>query len=273
MLLCIDIGNTHTHFGLIDGNYGDIAPQRIPTAEIDHPDTALYREIKVIADSAPQGGSIAFCTVVPEAGKRLRRLIGNIDGKTTVFQLDYRTLPKSVRIHYPLPEEIGQDRLANAVATSNLFRLPCIVIDMGTAVTFDILSSRNGYEGGIIAPGIGVMTRYLHRQTALLPQLDDELRVDRAIGKSTREAMTIGCVIGFRGMLEALLGAIREDLSAGGETDPALILTGGSAEFLFREADEKREIQRNKLDGIEVSTVPDLTLKGLALAFRERNSE
>lgn len=272
-ILCIDIGNTHTHFGTLDGDGGCGEPRRIATSDLDRPDTGLGDEIAALLQSGPGGAGIAFCSVVPEADDRLRGFLASVAGAPEPFQLTLATLPASVRLHYPHPDEIGQDRLANAVAAFRLHGPPCVVIDLGTAVTFDILSARGGYEGGIIAPGIGVMTGYLHRQTALLPKLDEPLEPGGAIGKSTRQAMTIGCVIGFRGMIEGLLNSVREELADLGESEPKVILTGGSASFLFSENDRNRADPGNKLAGLPVLGIPDLTLRGLAHAFRAHISK
>ncbi len=271
-VFCIDIGNTHTHFALLGAERVTVEPKRIATVDIDLPENGLYRDLAALGRDAPGNYGVAFCSVVPSAGKILSDRLASLTDRPPVFHLTNKTLPPEVRLNYPRPEEIGQDRLANAAAAVFFHRLPCVVIDLGTAVTFDIISARNGYEGGIIAPGIGIMTRYLHRQTALLPQLSQELATAGSIGKSTRQAMTIGCVTGFRGMLEALLRAVIDDLAANGETNPNLILTGGCSEFLFNSNSGESCSERNKLAGIEVMTVPDLTLQGLAAAFRARNS-
>lgn len=271
-VLCIDIGNTHTHFGTLENEDGSVEPHRIPTSDLDRNGSPLARELASRLAEEPRAG-LAFCSVVPEADERLRRFLASFPGAPEPFQLTRTTLPPSVRLHYPCPDEIGQDRLANAVAASRFHRPPCVVIDLGTAVTFDIVSGRNGYEGGIIAPGIGVMTGYLHRQTALLPQLDEPLEWEGAIGKSTRQAMTIGCAIGFRGMIEALLTSVRRELADAGEPDPQVILTGGTAAFLFRKNGAERSGSGNKLAGLPVLTVPDLTLKGLAHAYRTSISQ
>ncbi len=271
-VFCIDIGNTHTHFALLGPERVTVEPKRIATADIDLHGNVLHRDLAALEHDSPGTYGVAFCSVVPSAGKILSDRLASLPDRPPVFHLTNKTLPPEIRLNYPRPDEIGQDRLANAAAAVFFHRLPCVVIDLGTAVTFDIVSARNGYEGGIIAPGIGIMTRYLHRQTALLPQLSEELVTAGSIGKSTREAMTIGCVLGFRGMLDALLRAVIDDLAAKGETDPHLILTGGCADFLFAGKEGESSPERNKLAGIEVMTVPDLTLQGLAAAFRARNS-
>ena len=100
-----------------------------------------------------------------------------------------------MEIDYPTPKSIGADRLANAAAVARLYGYPAIVVDFGTAVTFDIVSSAGAYIGGVIAPGLEAMTSFLYQRTALLPKLN--LREPKsAVGKTTREAMLVGR--GFR---------------------------------------------------------------------------
>ena len=131
-------------------------------------------------------------------------------------------------LSYPKPKEIGQDRIANAIAAQEYHGIPAIVIDMGTAVTFDIVTSQ-GYEGGIIAPGLKVMTHYLHEQTALLPELasEDLIEVEGAIGKSTVHAMKLGVAVGFSGMIDALRTRVLDELKERGEAEPVVLSTGG----------------------------------------------
>ncbi len=270
-LLCIDIGNTHTHFATLGEDAATIRPRTVPTGDIGRPGTALEEAILALR-SAGSGAGLACCSVAPNAEKELFRRLDEWPELPKPFRLTHQNLPGYVRLHYPRPEEIGADRLANTVAAIHEHPGPTIVIDLGTAVTFDIISARHGYEGGIIAPGIGVMTGYLHRQTALLPRLEEPFVSPGNIGKSTREAMTIGCVVGFQGMIEALLSGVANELAGTGETAPTVILTGGTAEFLFLGAAGETKKPAHTLAGFPVRIVPELTLRGLALAFRELNS-
>jgi type III pantothenate kinase len=253
MLLCIDIGNTHTHFGLTDAVAGARSIQHLPTPTLDQPGAGMEAELRQILASRPDLAGIAFCSVVPEATTRLRTVFDRVGVSEKVFHLTHEK-SLGVPIGYPRPHEIGQDRLANAAAAA-LGPLPAIVIDMGTAVTFDVVTQKNGYEGGIIAPGVEVMRRYLHEQTALLPRLDDNIEVPRSIGQSTLEAMRIGTVIGFGGMIQALLDAVLAELAARGEPTSRILATGGSADLL-------RKTLRTPFE-----VVPDLTLRGLAAAW------
>lgn len=249
MILCLDVGNTHLHWGVLKSGMvfesGDF-----PSADME----AGLGEISRKWSGQLQGAS--WCSVVPTLNARLQAQLQTFLPAKLIVGLDYRK-NLGIPIHYPHPEEIGQDRLANSLAASQLYGAPVIVIDMGTATTFDIVSTEGGYEGGIIAPGMGVMTRYLHEQTALLPTLSDEDLVSGpVIGKSTRQAMRTGCVIGFTGMIQALLESVRKALYELGETHTAnVILTGGSSGSLF-----SKQLPQYVWN-------PYLTLQGLELYF------
>ena len=131
-----------------------------------------------------------------------------------------------------------------------------VVVGMGTATTVDILTEQ-GYAGGIIAPGLGVMTRYLHERTALLPALDPaDLLGGPAIGKSTVDAMRAGCALGFAGMIGALLDAVTAELTKQGGPAPVVLVTGGAAVYLPATWRDR------------VRHEPHLTLLGLAESHR-----
>jgi len=252
-LLCIDIGNTHTHFGVV-GCDATTAQGVVNTAALDDPFTGLPRIINELAGTHPHIEGIAFCSVVPASSPRLRAVL-TAHSPLPVFQLTHECRI-GVPISYPKPAEIGQDRLANAAAAHALGGSPAVVIDSGTAVTFDVITQHGGYEGGIIAPGLEVTRRYLHERTAQLPLLDDSLDVTGMIGKSTTEAMRIGTVVGFPGLIQALLDGVLAELAGRGEPLPHLFITGGNAAFL------ESRLRHT------VRVVPDLTLLGLATAYR-----
>ena len=119
----------------------------------------------------------------------------------------------------PKPNTIGPDRLANAVAARHRFGAPAVVVDFGTAVTFDVVDRAGNYVGGIIAPGLAAMTDYLHEKTALLPRIRIR-EVKSPIGKSTEQAMLVGAVHGYRGLIRELIVELKRELkvaaSAGG---------------------------------------------------------
>src|SRR5207253_775696 len=119
---------------------------------------------------------------------------------------------RGIGVDYPKPKTIGSDRLANAVAARQRFGAPAVVVDFGTAVTFDVIDRRGNYVGGIIAPGLAAMTGYLHEKTALLPRI--EIReTSSVVGKSTEEAMLVGAVHGYRGLVRELIGRLKKRLN------------------------------------------------------------
>ena len=170
-------------------------------------------------------------------------------GKVNVLWLDWK-LKLGVEIDYPNPQSIGADRLANAAAVTALHGFPAIVVDFGTAVTFDIVSGRRAYIGGVIAPGLEAMTNFLYRRTALLPQLSlKEPR--RAVGKSTIQAMLSGAVFGYRGLVREILTQVRVEQFSNKRVH--VVATGGYARLIAR-----------RLPEIDVVR-PNLTLEGLRI--------
>ena len=257
LLFCVDIGNTHTHYGIVGagGLFPASATDEIATPQLDHPVHGLEPILRrhLAAADTPIPVAVAFCSVVPAAAPLLRRALEPLG--RPIWQLTHRA-KLGIPITYPQPTEIGQDRLANAAGAHAIVGAPAIVIDLGTAVTFDIVTRAGGYEGGIITPGPALMTRYLHERTAQLPLVEDVISpVTTAIGKSTVEAMRIGAVLGFTGMIQTLLDALQAELSARGET-PAPVLTSGGATAIV--AGRLRQT---------VTDLPDLTLRGLAAAW------
>ena len=132
--------------------------------------------------------------------------------KIDALELNFKTI-RGVGVDYPKPNSIGPDRLANAVAAKFHFGTPVVVVDFGTAVTFDVVNTKGNYVGGIIAPGLAAMTDYLHEKTALLPKI--EIReIKSVIGKSTEHAMLVGAVQGYRGLVRELIGELKRELRA-----------------------------------------------------------
>lgn len=254
-ILCLDVGNTHTHYAVLENRRslvcGELDTRRLSSAADGVPALLASEKIRALA---PDG--ISFCSVVPAATERLELALKNCT-PLPVCRVYHGNCP-GLGIHYPTPQEVGPDRLANCIGAQARFGAPAVIIDMGTAVTFDILSEL-GYEGGIIAPGIGVMTRYLHEQTALLPALEprDLLLAEDAdaVGKSTLAAMRFGCAVGFAGMIGALLETVLERLKKDGVPEPRILSTGGCAGILPRAWKDR------------VHWTPFITVQGLEEAF------
>src|SRR6184192_15275 len=188
---------------------------------------------------------VVVSSVVPKKN----RAISEAAGKTRVLWLN-STVKLGVGIDYPAPETIGADRLANAAAVAALYGCPAIVVDFGTAVTFDIVSAHRNYIGGVIAPGLEAMTNFLYQRTALLPKLS--LREPRrAVGRSTIDAMRSGAIFGYRGLVREIIRQIRSEEFAGGKVH--VVAAGGYAKLLAAKLPE--------IDAIH----PNLTLEGLRL--------
>lgn len=183
-------------------------------------------------------------SVVPDKGTLLARALRD----WPIVEVSART-KLGVGIDYPDPKRIGADRLANAAAAVPFYGAPTVVVDFGTAVTFDIVDRRKNYVGGVIAPGLEAMTDYLHQRTALLPRIT-LLEPPTAIGKSTKHAMLAGAVFGYRGLVREILAEIRAELGA---RRLKVVATGGYAELIAAGVEEIQEVH------------PNLTLEGLRL--------
>jgi type III pantothenate kinase len=253
--LLINANNTNTSFAL--ANAKRIARVvKVPTAQI-----------RRIPFAANRFGAIVVASVVPEATKKLARLLKvarashlrssgransrNRDGCATKndILIVSAAIDLGIGVRYPHKKQIGADRLANAVGVAELYGAPAIVVDFGTALTFDILNARREYIGGVIAPGLASVTDYLYQRTALLPHISlrEPLSV---IGKSTVEAMRAGAVLGYRGLVREILAALRRER---GLKKAVVVATGGYGELMAKGIPEIQHVN------------PLLTLEGLRL--------
>lgn len=235
--LLIDISNSFTKFAFATRDKTGKS-HRIPTAKL-----SLESLGKITAKKKFK--TVVLSSVVPEKEKLLRRMFKSKGLLRVNYQLNL-----GVGIDYPAPASIGEDRLANAVSAVALYGAPVVVIDFGTAVTFDIISPDKKYVGGVIAPGLEVMTDYLYQRTALLPKIN-LLEPVSAIGKSTESAMMAGAVIGYRGLVKQILSEIKHEISP--NKSVKIVATGGYADLIAA-----------KLPEIEV-VHPGLTLEGLRI--------
>jgi type III pantothenate kinase len=268
--LIVDNSNTRTKFALADGDQLDPWRAIIPTPEISPKSLE-----ECLADINWDASIIS--SVVPQKAAILASWLGN----KPCHQLSHLSkLP--IGINYPKPEQIGADRLANAVGAHALFGSPCIVLDFGTAVTFDVIASADdrkevqapagdgasaqraggvqahvddnkgvqapSYQGGVIAPGLASMTEGLANRTALLPHITLQ-EPDFVIGKSTEQAMLAGAVYGYRGLVREILHNLHKEFS----TKPLVVATGGDAPLITSGL--------NEIDHL----APDLTLNGLRI--------
>jgi type III pantothenate kinase len=247
MLLLLDVGNTNTHLGL--GNARRVGKQiNVPTEAWFN--GRIKDAVMKFVGREPIDG-VALCSVVPRATPHALKLAWQL-WRVDALELTPSTL-RGVGVAYPKPRTIGPDRLANAVAARHRFGAPVVVVDFGTAVTFDVVNGRGDYVGGIIAPGLAAMTDYLHEKTALLPRIKIR-EIGTAIGKSTEQAMLVGAVHGYRGLIDGLVTKLKRELKS--QRLP-VVATGGYAKLIAA-----------KLPAIS-AVEPNLTLEGLRLVWRE----
>jgi type III pantothenate kinase len=248
MILLFDIGNTNTHVGL--ANHRRVTRHAdIPTTDF-LTGTAESQLRRFIGDMKLEGAAI--CSVVPRATPKIRRLVWR-QWKLRAIELTPKTL-RGVGIDYPKPNTIGPDRLANAVAVRHHFGAPAVVVDFGTAVTFDVVDARGNYVGGIIAPGLAAMTDYLHERTALLPRIKIR-EVKSPVGKSTEHAMLVGAVHGYRGLIRGLITELKRHLKT---KRLPVVATGGYADLIA--------VKLPQIQAVE----PNLTLEGLRLVWAKQ---
>jgi type III pantothenate kinase len=258
MLLAVDIGNTNVTTGLIrDGAI--LATRRAataPAASSDEVELLIEGLLRLDEATLADVSSIALASVVPSVTSAVEAIAARRGVRLLVASAG--TVPIAIRVDRP--SEVGADRLVNALAAHRLYGAPAVVVDFGTATTFDAIDADGAYVGGAIAPGLELGLDALASRTAKLPRV--ELRVpDRAIGRDTVSAIQSGAVIGHLALTSGLLGRVRGELGAAAGIAPGdvrAILTGGLSAAPWVRG----------LDGID-AVDPDLTLRGLAILHAE----
>jgi type III pantothenate kinase len=258
MLLAIDIGNTNLTIGLLR-NGALVATRRaatMPRSTADELDLLIDGLLHLDDASFGDVEAIVCASVVPSLTAHVETIAARRERQLTLAAAGI--MPLAVRTDRP--DEVGADRLVNALAAGRLYGTPAVVVDFGTATTFDCVGDDGAYVGGAIAPGLELGLEALALRTAKLPRI--ELRApDRAIGRNTIGAMQAGTVFGYQGLVAGLLTRIRRELadSAGvAPSDVRAILTGGLSAAPWAK----------DLEGIDAID-PDLTLKGLAILHAE----
>jgi type III pantothenate kinase len=253
MLLCADIGNSHTTLGLVD--HGEVVDHwRVATDERRTADEWGVLLKGLLSDSpvsAPVVG-VAVCATVPAVLHEWREMLRLYYG-----DVHHVVVEPGVRTGVPVlmdnPREVGSDRIVNALAAAQLFEGPSIVVDFGTATTFDVVSARGEYVGGAIAPGIDISLEALGRRGAQLRKVE-LLRPRSVIAKNTVEALQSGVLYGFASQVDGLVGRMLAELRLEpGEAN--VIATGGLAPLVVDECASITEHQ------------PWLTLLGLEIVY------
>ncbi len=254
MLLVVDVGNTQTHFGTYEGGelveHWRFATVRDSTA--DEIGAALRNLVELRGVELEQIDCSIVSSTVPQLGPQWLEMADRyLDHEMLVVGPGFKT---GMPLRYDNPREIGADRLVNAVAAYERTRGACIVVDFGTAITYDPVSVEGEYLGGIISPGVEISVEALASRAAKLPKVD--LEPPRAlIGKSTIEAIRSGVIYGFAAMVDGIVARLLEEM--GEET--ATIATGGLAHHIVPFTERIDEI-----DDL-------LTLEGLRILFERTN--
>lgn len=256
MLLTIDIGNTNVTYGVFEGeqlratwrmatNVNQMADEyaALLLNLLNHNDIAIS-DIK----------NITICSVVPPLTTAFTDLSERYFHITPL--MIGAGVKTGVRIRFDNPREVGPDRIANAAAAHHLYTGPVIVVDMGTATTFDTVSKEGDWIGGAVAPGIAVAAEALFARTATLPRVE-LVHPKQAIGTNTISAMQSGIVFGYVGLIEGIVARIQQEL----EEKAIVIATGGYASLMAGETSIIKAVN------------PDLTLIGLRLIYEMNRSQ
>jgi len=256
MLLAIDVGNTSINLGVFDGDELTFS-WRLTTGVDRSPDeygSLLYTLLQRQGVPVSKITGVALCCVVPPLVSVFEELCRKYLGiSLLVVEPGVKT---GVRISLDNPREVGPDRVVNAVAAHHIYGEPVIVIDFGTATTFDVVSKAGDYLGGAIAPGINIASEALFARTAMLPRIE-LTRPKQVIGKSTTSAMQSGIVFGYIALVEGMVKRIKRELGA----EAKVVATGG---YAYPLADE--------IPAIEIIN-PDLSLIGLHLIYEMNKIE
>ncbi|MGB9612636.1 MAG: type III pantothenate kinase [Candidatus Margulisiibacteriota bacterium] len=232
--MVIDVGNTSTHFGIFQQTQlvkeWRVATERI--SELQNIKRKIAKEIK----------SVVVSSVVPGANRIIRKIFPK------ARFVSYQNL--GVKIKLKKPSQIGTDRLVNALAARELYGGPAIIVDFGTATTFDVISKQGEYLGGAIAPGVLLARDLLYERTAKLPWIKIA-PPSKVIGRSTQEALRSGLVFGYVALTEGMVERLKKQLRA---KSAKVIATGGLAKLICK--------YTRIVDKID----PKLTLKGLKIA-------
>ena len=238
MLLVIDVGNTNTVLGVFEAAAGFVAPEapagrliahwRVTTRKQQTVDEygVLFRNLFAMAHLQVEGvRGIVLSSVVPPLDSTLHEVCEKYFHAQPLFiEPGVKT---GMPVQYDNPAEVGADRVVNSVAAFVKFGGPCVVVDFGTATTFDCVSAKGEYIGGLICPGIGISADALFERTARLPRVDIR-RPARVIGSNTVGSLQSGLYYGYLGLVDGILERLLAELGK----DTKVVATGGLAELM-----------------------------------------
>jgi type III pantothenate kinase len=250
MLLAIDIGNTAIHIGVFRRGrlVGEWRITTNPHKTIDEYGMTLREFLQISRLDGKKVGGVAICSVVPNLTEEFRKSVRKYF-RCDPLVVDHTT-PTDLKILYDPPRDVGADRIVNAVAVKAHYRESVIIVDFGTATTYDVVSKRGEYIGGVITPGVMISAESLFKKAARLSvvQLDAP---PKTIGQDTVSSVQSGVIYGYAAMVDGMVDRIRREI--GGRV--RVVATGGQAELI---APHTKSIEETR---------PYLTLEGLRILF------
>jgi len=246
-ILIGDIGNTLIKLCLVDKMSIVIKEYNIETVKIIKKKN-LINFLNPILNKNIQK-KILFSSVVPEAYKKINKFLKK--KKYQVYEIKKLPINKLIKIKIDKYSQLGSDRIANAIAAYSLYRKNCLIIDFGTATTFDIVRKPGIYEGGVIAPGVKLSILNLNRYTASLPILNLKAN-SKAFGRNTKDALNAGFLWGYQGLINNIVKKIKTSFNCSFK----IILTGGYAKIFSKFINNKSTIE------------PNITIKGIMHIYK-----